>query len=225
MIKLYSAVVRAACIPTEWVGKIGASARNFSYLLYFPLILTLGGCAGTLPGEAPGTRQELVLGILSVFVFLGVLIYSAYKAFVELNVSYTERDRAEYKSRAFGFFIGLLLTALIIAADTEQSPFSTSRALASFPWYIFSCLGILLGFTVALASGILAYFRNSSGGGLIVLVLSFIGSSGLYLTVFAGEARASVFALFVSILIGIFAFRMVFPTGLGRPPTREEARQ
>jgi hypothetical protein len=163
------------------------------------------------------------------------LIYSAYKAFVELNVSYTERDRAEYKSRAFGFFIGLLLTALIIAADvvratpgasaTEQSPFSTSRALAAFPWYIFSCLGVLLGFTIALASGILAYFRNSSGGGLIVLALSFIGSSGLYLTVFAGEARASVFALFVSILIGVFVFRMLFPTGLGRPPTQEEARQ
>ena len=200
------------------------SARVFHHFLYFYLFLTPGGCAETVPGQVPGTRQEFVLGILGLFVFLGVLIYSAYKAFVELNISYTERDRAEYKSRAFGFFIGLLLTALIIAADTEQSPFSTSRALASLPWYIFSCLGILLGFTIALASGILAYFRNSSGGGVIVLVLSFIGSSGLYLTVFAGEARASVFALFVSILIGVFAFRMMFPTGLGKPPTREEAR-
>src|SRR5262245_14365275 len=198
--------------------------RNFSYPLYFYLILILGGCAGTLPAELPGTRQELVLGILGIFVFLGVLIYSAYKAFVELNVSYTERDRAEYKSRAFGFFIGLLLTALIIAADTERSPFSTSRALAFFPWYIFSCLGILMGFTIALASGILAHFRNSSGGGLIILALSFIGSSGLYLTLFSEEGT-SVFALFVSILIGVFAFRMMFPTGLGRPPTREEIRQ
>jgi hypothetical protein len=200
-------------------------SRGFSYFLYFYLILILGGCAETVPGEIPGTRQEFALGILGIFVFLGVLIYSAFKAFVELNISYTERDRAEYKSRAFGFFIGLLLTALIIAADTEQSPFSTSRALAAFPWYIFSCLGVLLGFTIALASGILAYFRNSSGGGVIVLLLAFIGSSGLYFTVFAGEARAGVFALFVSILIGVFAFRMVFPTGLGRPPTPEEARQ
>jgi hypothetical protein len=201
------------------------SSRIFSYFLYFYLILTLGSCAETAPGQGPGTRQAFALGILGIFVFLGVLLYSAFKAFVELNISYTERDRAEYKSRAFGFFIGLLLTALIIAADTERSPFSTSRALASFPWYIFSCLGVLLGFTIALASGILAHFRNSSGGGLIVLMLAFIGSSGLYLTVFTGEARAGVFAFFVSILIGVFAFRMVFPTGLGKPPTREEARQ
>jgi hypothetical protein len=56
-------------------------------------------------------------------------------------------------------------------------------------------------------------------------MLAFIGSSGLYLTVFTGEAQAGVFAFFVSILIGVFAFRMVFPTGLGKPPTREEARQ
>lgn len=201
-------------------------AKSFGPLLGLYLSLFLSGCAETVvPDETPGTRQDLALGVLGVTVFSGVLIYAAFKAFAELNISYTERDRAEYKSRAFGFFIGLLLTTLIIAADTEQSPFSTSRALAYFPWYIFSCLGVLLGFTIALASGILAHFRNGSGGGVIVLVLSFIGSSGLYLTLFAGEARSGVFAFFVAILIGVFAFRMVFPTGLSRSPTQEEVRQ
>jgi hypothetical protein len=192
---------------------------------FLSVVITFGltGCAGAAAAETPASRQDIVLAILGFFLFTGTIIYAAYKAFVQLNVSYSEEDRIDYKSRAIGFFIGLLLTALIIAADTEQSPFSTSRLLTLLPWYLFSCLGALLGFTIALASSIMAYLRNSSGSGMVVLVLSFIGSTGLYISLFSGEARAGVFSLFISILIGVLAFRMLFPAGL-QQPTQEEAR-
>lgn len=195
----------------------------FSLFLIILIISSLSGCTGAAADGTPG-RQDIVLAILGFFLFVGTMIYAAYKAFIEFNVSYSQEDKIEYKSRSIGFFIGLLLTALIIAADTDQSPLSTSRLLTLLPWYMFSCLGALLGFTIALASSIIAYLRNGSGSGMLILVLSFIGSTGLYISLFSGDARAGVFSLFVSILIGVLAFRMLFPAGL-QQPTQEEARQ
>src|SRR5262245_50190575 len=105
------------------------------HVIIFFITFWLSGCLATDAGQAaPGTQQNIVLVILGIFLFLGTLIYAAYKAFVELNVSYNQKDRLEYRSRAIGFFIGLLLTALIIAADTEQSPFSSSQTFELLPW-------------------------------------------------------------------------------------------
>lgn len=155
-------------------------------------------------------QQAIILRLIGLSVFMITLFYAAFKAFSALNVIEGERS-AEGRARAVGFVIGILLTVLFIIADVSPGPFSLSSFLTVFPWYVFSCLGIIFGLGVAIMSKLLNDFRATSGTGLILLVLSLVSSTGLYLTLFSPELQSSALATLISILIGLLSFRLLFP--------------
>lgn len=189
-----------------------------SWSLVGLVLLLLTGCREVAPGVAPQEQRDTFLGVIGFFVFLGTLIYAGYKAFVELNMFYRgvnqAGDRIESRTRSIGFIIGILITALIIAVDTEQNPVSTSTILAIFPWYIFTCLGIMGGVAIGVASGVIARYRGTSGTGLMILVFAFLGGTGLYLSLYADGLRSNVLAAMISVQIGVLSFRMLFPAGV-----------
>lgn len=175
----------------------------------------LAACRETGPGAAPVDQRDILLGVIGFFLFLGTLIYAGYKAFVELNIFYRgsnrPMNRIEYRTRSIGFFIGILGTVLIIAVDSAQTPFSLATLLAIFPWYIFTCLGILSGIAIGVATSLVAQYRTTSGTSLVILVFTLLGGTGLYLSFYADGLRSNVLAAIISVQIGVLSFRLLFP--------------
>jgi hypothetical protein len=157
------------------------------------------------------TGRELFIGVIAFSIFLATLIYAGYKAFIEPNSSYYPEQGPERRARAIGFVIGLLITVIIIAADSENGPLSTTDLLALLPWYFLGLLAGLFGFALAVASFAIAQYRPTSGVDFIILVLSFAGGLGLYLTIFADGLRANALVAIASLLVGLLSFRMLFP--------------
>jgi hypothetical protein len=175
----------------------------------------LVACQGTASQATPVDQRDILLGVIGFFLFLGTLIYAGYKAFVELNIFYRTSNRPinriEYRTRSMGFFIGILGTVLIIAADSAQSQFTTATLLAIFPWYVFTCLGILSGVAIGVATSLVAQYRMTSGTSLVILVFALLGGTGLYLSFYADGLRSNVLAAIISVQIGVLSFRMLFP--------------
>lgn len=193
-------------------------SRTFSFfrwINWIALALVAGFLAGcspvTFPGASVETGRELFIGVMSFFIFLATLIYAGYKAFIEPNSSYHIEKEPERRARALGFVIGILITVIIIAADSESGPFSTVGLLALFPWYLFAMLSGLAGFAIAVASFTLAQYRPTSGVDFIILVLTFAGGLGIYLTIFATGFRDNALVVIASLLVGLLSFRMLFP--------------
>lgn len=184
---------------------------------YGVLSFCLVGLAGCLAVETPGSTaavdpQGAFLTVIGGLVLLATLSYAGLKAFLEFN-EVREGNAIEGRVQLTGFVVGLLLTLLIIAADTSApASASFSGLLSRFPWFILVIVGILAGFTVGLVSLVVANIRSTSGMELIILVLSFLSSTGLYLIAFDGTNRGSVLSGVVSVLIGLLLFRMFFPT-------------
>lgn len=185
--------------------------------LYVGLLLCLGGLTGCLATETPGTTavadpQGALLAIVGGIVLLATLGFAGLRALLEFN-EVREGNTVEGRVQLIGFVVGLLLTLLIIAADySAPSSVSISSLLSLFPWFILIVVGILAGFTVGLVSLVVANIRSTSGMELIILVLSFVSSTGLYLIVFNDTSRGSILSGVVSVLIGLLLFRMFFPT-------------
>lgn len=184
---------------------------------YGGLLFCLGGLTGCLAVETPGNTavvdpQGAFLAIVGGIVLLATLGYAGLRAFLEFN-EVREGNAIEGRVQLIGFVVGLLLTLLIIAADySAPASASISGLLPRFPWFILIVLGMLAGFTVGLVSIVVANVRSTSGMELIILVLSFVSSTGLYLIAFNDTNRGSILSGVVSVLIGLLLFRMFFPT-------------
>lgn len=174
--------------------------------------LLLVSCRETAGSTAPSQGQDLFLGIIAFFLFLGTLVYAAYRTFSRADDRSTEIEKAEFRARAAAFVIGILVTIIIIAADTAgRGTFSIMSLFAVIPWYFLTVLGAGLGFLVALASFAISNYRVTDGYEFVILTVTICGSLGMYLAFYGTGLRHNILAGLLSILVGLLVFRMLFP--------------
>ena len=186
----------------------------------------VSGCAVAVPAaDNVPTGQDIFLGIIAFFLFLGVLLYAAFEAFNRLNRPMDEANKTELQARTAAFIIGILITIIVIAADSDTRTFlSISGILQLFPWFLLTLLGFSFGFAMAGVSLAASKYRPTSGYEFVLLVLTACGGIGLYLAFTAGGFRDNVLAGISSILVGLLSFRMLFPAGSRSNPIQKESR-
>ncbi|MCB0171354.1 MAG: hypothetical protein KDJ97_12455 [Anaerolineae bacterium] len=188
------------------------SGNNITQWLGLLLGLSwLAGCAPVSPVVTePDTIRSFLLVGVGIMVFGLALLYAGVKAFLAFN-EVSDDNAFDGRVQIIGFVVGLLLAVLVIAADAAPSPITLTMILTGLPLLVLIVIGVFGGVFVGIFGAVIANLRGTSGNALIILTLSFLSATGLYLILFPGTPPGVVLTGFVSVLVGILIFRMVFP--------------
>lgn len=185
--------------------------RNFGLLFLTLGIFGLAGCAQVdVTGIDPATSRNFLLRGVGLVVFGLTLLYAGGRAFLAFN-EVTDGDNREGRIQLSGFIIGVLLGILVMAADSAPSPLPISSLLSALPLIVLIVLGVFSGLFVGTLNAVIANIRQAGSGGLVVLALSFLSSTGIYFLLITTTPAGLVLVGFISVLIGLLIFRMVFP--------------
>ncbi|MCB0195262.1 MAG: hypothetical protein KDJ65_25160 [Anaerolineae bacterium] len=174
-------------------------------------ILGLAGCvqADTATFDPEAGRNFLLRGV-GLVVFGLALLYAGVRAFLTFN-EVTDGSNIEGRIQLSGFAAGVLLGVLVMAVDSAPTPVSISALLGSLPMIVLIVLGIFGGLFVGILSAVIAIIRKADTSGLVILTLSFVSSTGIYLLLFTNTSPGLILPGFVSLLVGLLIFRMIFP--------------
>lgn len=185
--------------------------RN-SLLLY--LVLYTVGLAGCAQVEAaatdPAAARTLFLEAVGLVVFGLTLLYAGVRAFLAFN-EVTDDNNAEGRIQLSGFVAGLLLGVLVMAVDSAPTPVPMSSLFATLPILVLIVAGLFGGLLIGILNAVIVVVRKVDSAGLVVLVLSFLSSTGIYLLLLTDTPPGLVLSGFISILVGLLIFRMLFP--------------
>lgn len=171
----------------------------------------LAGCAPVAPVVTePATLRSFLLVGVGIMVFGLTLLYAGVRAFLAFN-EVSDDNPFDGRVQIIGFVVGLLLAVLVIAADAAPSPITLTMILTGLPLLVLIVMGVFGGLFVGIFGAVVANLRGTSGYAVIILTLSFLSATGLYLILFPGTPPGVVLTGFVSVLVGILIFRMVFP--------------
>ncbi|MCB9077730.1 MAG: hypothetical protein H6631_09075 [Anaerolineaceae bacterium] len=172
----------------------------------------LAGCAPVAPvivTEPALVRNWLLVGV-GLVVFGLTLLYAGVKAFLAFN-EVTDDNNMDGRVQIIGFVVGLLLAVLVIAVDSAPTPLTLTTILTALPLIVLVVMGVFGGLFIGVFGAVMANLRGTSGDALTNLTLSFLSATGIYLILFPATPPGIVLTGFVSVLIGILIFRMMFP--------------
>ena len=177
-------------------------------------ILGLAGCvqADTATFDPEAGRNFLLRGV-GLVVFGLALLYAGVRAFLTFN-EVTDGNNTEGRIQLSGFAAGVLLGVLVMAADSAPTPVPISGLLGGLPLIVIIVLGVFGGLFVGILSAVIAIIRKAHSSGLVILILAFVSSTGIYLLLFTATAPGLILPGFVSLLVGLLIFRMIFPVNL-----------
>ncbi|MCB0209215.1 MAG: hypothetical protein KDJ52_07790 [Anaerolineae bacterium] len=188
--------------------------RNVLLGFFLLGILGLAGCvqADTVTVD-PETGRNFLLRGVGLVVFGLALLYAGVRAFLAFN-EVTDGNNTEGRIQLSGFAAGVLLGVLVMAADSAPTPVPISGLLGGLPLIVIIVLGVFGGLFVGILSAVIAIIRKAHSSGLVILILAFVSSTGIYLLLFTATAPGLILPGFVSLLVGLLIFRMIFPVNL-----------